>query len=257
MTIAPTPKSDASSAKWEAESFRFTAFPITPLPLAKIYQTVVGRPPDKIMEMTAQKALLEGGSESPGVHLQIANAGRRLDILLIVPPMIAAAQPIVRVGPYAEWAARLRPYVIAWLKNAPPLARLAFSPAVNIEARDAQDAMAKLADHLPNIDLKLGIADPKSMRDVLWQVNRPRRSAAGDGIEINRMTRWTVGSVTMVEAMAGAPHAMAPPAHFVRLEADINTSPEFRGPIDAERAIQLYEEMEALASEILEKGDVP
>jgi hypothetical protein len=137
-----------------------------------------------------------------------------------------------------------------WLRDCPPLQRLAVGAALYLPVKDRREAYRQLAKYLRCVP---EYSDDEG--DFLYQFNRRRRSSVVPEIKINRLSKWTwvpLGEVTVKDGKLVEPAESA-----CLLELDINTMPEFQGTLPRERYVPLFEEMVGLAVEIAARGDVP
>jgi len=103
--------------------------------------------------------------------------------------------------------------------------------------------------------LRLGLKYADKEGDFLYQYNRRRTSLTAPEVEINRLSKWTWAPLGEVQVKDGK--LVHPLESACLLELDINTMPEFQGPLQQDRLAPLFEEMVELAVEIAQRGDVP
>jgi hypothetical protein len=143
-----------------------------------------------------------------------------------------------------------------WLEaTCPETKRLAFGALLNLDVGSREEGYRRLSDYL-DFDV-----NPESF-DFLYRINRKRRSEVVPGLVINRLTTWSVGfrqRETLTIPLAGGAveseggHA----AYHCRLELDINSAPEFGGPLPHNRLADLLDEMQRWSLEIVRDGDIP
>ena len=107
-----------------------------------------------------------------------------------------------------------------------------------------------LADLLPALRIDL------DMHDLLFRVNRRRRSRAMEGLELNRLATWSVASILEVRVEVPNPESLESTVtrNVCRLELDINTAPESKRRIDD--LAGMLAELVDLGNEIAAKGDL-
>ena len=99
------------------------------------------------------------------------------------------------------------------------------------------------------------------MRDFLYQVNRRRASKTVSGVDVNRLSKWSVASISqMTLQIQPDPTTLlskvGEPISAVRLELDINNVPTPDWSFSGESAMQLFDELVELGPEISESGEV-
>jgi hypothetical protein len=140
-------------------------------------------------------------------------------------------------------------------ENSPEAKRLAFGAVLLSEVPNVENGNAVLRRFLPKFEI-----DDDSV-DFFYQINRRRNSTSGiKGLRINRLSKWSVSSVTEAvlepqEVTVQLPMAIV--RHAVRLELDVNTVPEFPGPIPRPMRFAIFSELVKMGIEISMKGDVP
>lgn len=140
-----------------------------------------------------------------------------------------------------------------WLRrnDLPDLVRIAFGMVVRHPEVDRRSAYLRLPDYLP---IRI---DPDAS-DFNLQINVPAASTGIRGLRINRLTKWSIMGLARVSLrMDGTVVATTGGrvmAHALRLELDINTSPEFQGALPRDRFIDIYRELVALGRDIITDG---
>jgi hypothetical protein len=133
----------------------------------------------------------------------------------------------------------------------PSLSRMAFGAVLVHPEVDRRAGYLRLPDYLP---VRI---DPE-WTDFLFQANQPTPSNLGiDGLAINGLSKWSITAFqTMLVQFTGNELVQEPSPDRVfslRIELDINTVPEFRGPVDARR-MDVYQELVAIGMRIAEQG---
>jgi hypothetical protein len=131
--------------------------------------------------------------------------------------------------------------------------RLAFGAIIVLPAHDAVSGYKTLCNYL-NFDIEYGEA-----KDLMYQINRPRQSKSVSGIEINRLSKWSVAT-KFSQKFSITPHgAMAEAAELVSvgclLDLDINNTPTDTS-IPKSNLLALSDELVSLADEIIKEGDI-
>jgi hypothetical protein len=96
-------------------------------------------------------------------------------------------------------------------------------------------------------------------RDFAYQINRRRESATRAGLNINRLSKWSVAlaQASVVDASTGEVVEEEPERFATRLELDINTAPGETDDLSGADAVALFDELITLGGEIAEHGDHP
>ena len=136
------------------------------------------------------------------------------------------------------------------LETCPPLRRLAFGATLLKPVSDQGKGYQVLGKHLPDVTV-----DPGSS-DFLYQINRRRPSNAVGGLPLNRLSKWSVQQVQELMISPGDGLVRRSEAFACRLELDINSVPSKR-PLPKECLSALFDELVALANEIVQVGDIP
>lgn len=251
----------ASVHDWDVEFLRVTAFPsqTAEFKYDDWWQKVVGIEPDthlvqaKLMETRFQGAF-EGG------QLTLRLQPGRIDWLLGPPPRSeerTMEELIPSVGRFDEACPRFKELVDRWLPLSPPLSRIAFGGVVLLPVADRLTGYKRLVPYLPSVKV-----DAEGTRDLQYRINRRRISQTGmKDLQVNRLSTWSVGTITFkaVSITGGQPPMVLPGEQvFVcRLELDVNTAAEFSSVFVQEQLPESFNELVHLATEIIEKGDIP
>jgi hypothetical protein len=176
----------------------------------------------------------------------------RIDITYVPDPNGAAGPFPVLPGTFPEALADFRNVVKPWFDQVTPnLARLAVGVTASLPQTDRETGYQQLQKYLTHCT-----TDP-SARDFLYQINRRRASKEVDGLDINRIARWSVAAYQqmVLSIDSGLPMATSGEAFYAcRLELDINTFPEYRGDISAS-AGKVFAELVSLSEEIVTMGE--
>ena len=133
------------------------------------------------------------------------------------------------------------------------ITRLAFGATLLQQVSDINEGASRLLQYLPFLDL-----EDRAARDLLYQVNRPRRSLTVPHVSVNRLSRWSlelVQSGTLVIRAAQPPQMNTTQEQpVIKLILDINTAPE-NSAISLSKMPGLLAEFIQFAQEISTKGD--
>ena len=242
---------------WQIENLRFSVFlasPADPEPVGS-WVAVVGQDADdtRIKGTGEQRVVIQQGPI--GGALMRAEVRRdRFDWhLLPPPPTTPSTKPTV--GPYEKGKDRFRDAMLAWLDAAQPAAnRMAYGAVLSLRSGNRPDSLRVLDNLLTTVKV-----DPQDTWDFDYSVNRRRGSKSVGDLMINRLAKWSLGQrlvgVVEVPAGGGQPRINATTSYVPMLTLDINTMPEFTGPLDRPR--ELLAELAELGTEIAREGDVP
>lgn len=245
---------------WRAEQFRLTVFPMpgATARASEWWEAVMASPPDETTSNPKKGTTKVVGILEPGqLVLQLQPA--RIDWLFVLGDLDSTVplQEPPNLGPVTEAVRTFSDVAERWLgrNDTPEIARIAFGAILYREEPDRRSAYVRLPDYVPVR------VDPDSS-DFLFQINLPIDSRAGvDGIRINRLSKWSVASYNIVTLRVAGhgviPEGIPQPLYALRLELDINTMPEFQGPIPGGQLIAVYRELVELGLGITATGLVP
>ena len=247
------------SVAWEAETLRFTAFPppSVSFEIRPLWEQLVGHAPEEITEKPQLGFRQETGPLGDQ-HLFIVQQLSRVDIIFGVHPSRSASVPemqLISTGSYDRASSEHTPVVRRWLATAPTLGRLAYGPVLIHRVNGKEEGYRVLQRLLPRLPI-----DPVNSQDLFWQINRPRASAVIPELRLNKLTRWTVIRGRRLEVVQGVGQVELVQTPLdelsaVRLETDLFTDPA--RPLPSEEVMNLFDELQSLAHEIMEHGDVP
>lgn len=243
---------------WEAEAVRFSAFPppSVSFELRPIWEQLVGRPPDEVTERPQQGSRQETGPLGDQ-HLFILQQLLRIDIVFGVHPSKLSVPEfqLVSTGLYERAAAEHAPIIRKWLAAAPTLGRIAYAPVLIHRVQSKVEGYRVLQELLPRLPI-----DPINSQDLVWQINRPRTSTVIPDLRVNRFSKWSVIQARTIEIMQGPGQlemVKKPTSDMraVRLELDIFTDPI--KPLPSEELSNLFDELQGMSHEMMERGDLP
>jgi hypothetical protein len=235
---------------------RVTAFPSEVLPAERAsswWENAVGFPPEAILTRPkAGQHQSRGEFEGRRLTLQIQPGRIEWRLNALVKDDDELAVPLI--GPFPEVSTSLSKVVTTWLPEAPAIGRFAFGAALLQPVDSLRGGYLLIQQYLPNVQV-----DADGSSDFLYQINRRRSTTTPiDGLQINRLMKWSVPVVQQVVVTVGEDGVVTrtmgtEPA--CRLELDINTAPEFGAVLPAEHLGALLQELMNLGREIAEEGD--
>lgn len=244
---------------WVAEHLRVTGFLLpgaADLAVEQWWETLVGAPPEE-STTNARIGLKTLASTFHAGKLILKHELDRIDWLFVPrDPDLTAGIPgeLPSIGPITENLEIFSDIATRWLSrnDVPDLVRIAFGAVVRHPEPDRRSAYIRLPDYLP-------IRVDRESSDFSFQINIPARSRTGiDGLRINRLSKWSVvglGVVNLrVDSARMATVTVPLTDHALRLELDINTVPEFQGPIPRGRLIEVYRELVSSGQNIVTEG---
>ncbi len=151
-----------------------------------------------------------------------------------------------------------------WLRqHCPPVNRIAFGAIFTHQVNSQRDAVLYLDGMLPTVSVQ---AD--NSRDFIYQINRRRVSQHIEGLEINRLAKWSIMEDIRMELVLDGNRSsfrVADVMHSAQLELDVNTVPSSMplpitvpsNEISREALPDVFNELVEAAEEIAATGDVP
>jgi hypothetical protein len=251
MTITAT----TPASPWGTEGVRLTMFPLVQVQGAdtvlRLWRGITrGGEPDETSSKASVATHVVHGQFNGGRLVVVAQIGR-IDIQYTAepsPPGVAPATLGSRESVIGDFLERAQPL----LGDVPPLQRLAFG-AVFLQTAESREAGYRaLIGFLPTLKL-----DAENSTEFLYQINRPRPARDHAEMAINRLMKWSVQGLTVVQL--GQPLHLpgrAPTIHSPRLEVDISTPADY-AELPSSWVSGLLAEMVELAQEMATKGDVP
>lgn len=249
-------------AEWQAEQARLTVFPMPEATTrsAEWWQTVTDRQPDETTMNPKKGSALIQGALDPG-KLILKLEPDRIDWVLAPSERdmeeVAVTREFPTLGPAMELVNAFSAIAEKWLvrDDLPAIARIAFGAVLIHPEPDRQTGYLRLPEYLP---VKV---NPESS-DFLYQINLP--PVAGEtgieGLRLNRLSRWSVAAFKVaafrVTDMAVQAARSVSDMFALRVELDINTAPDFAGPIPHVRLIDVYRELVAAGRTIATNGVV-
>lgn len=244
---------------WRAESLRVTLFAQAGLELSASdwWLAVVGEPPESKTERLRESLqTMEGHLGKAKLILNVL--ANRVDwIVGFDPNLDQELTESPNIGSYPDVLESFRNKIFPWLKSAPAVTRLAWGATLSQPVADRVTGYRKLQEYLPSLKV-----DPENSSDLLYQINRPRKSKTMEGLVVNRLQKWSVLTFHTLQFQVGATQAQIEQRmhHAVsgcRVELDINTAEGRAEILPKERVDDLVQELVRIGDEILTKGDTP
>jgi hypothetical protein len=242
----------SNSIDWQIESIRVTAFvngSLNPDMLETWIGEVSGNPPSQISKTPSS---FIGVSRSTAGFLRTDWNANRLDVTL----SSERPQNSQTIAPMSEAASLFSRFVdrIPEIGELAPVDRLAIGLVLSFQVASESDGLKILSTSIVGLNL------PESARDFLYRVNHPCESRTVDGLNLNRLTTWSVGKVKVIQFQINLDGSQgqqtiseAPLA--IRLELDINTDQAMQLGADLERLRKLLEELKAIALNVASGGE--
>ena len=246
---------DPIEAFWQIEGLRLTAFPNEPVSLDEVtwWKQLLGSEPESSNVDRRTGLLNETGSfpAESGLHAQLALSVHALRVQWNAAP--PEELPLGRVNTLGPWKVALPPFLElmkAWLRSAPGLKRLALGIVLTAPVSSREEGYGALERFLPFKP------DPESS-DLLFQTNKRIGSHSLEGVQLNRLSKWSVGQRQLILfALTGGTSGSVQPSDSVsacRLELDLNTAAE-AGPLPGDKLEELLEELADLGKRVANDG---
>jgi hypothetical protein len=216
---------------WQVESVRATVFRkvAPPTGVGAQWERVAGAVPTTASAELAEGLLARG-------RLAIGAKEGRSDLSYFAPEEREA------LGPCTDVVRQFAALVAPWFELlAVDFHRVSFGLVLQQTAQTRERANEIAARYLPALHV-----EPYGCSDLVYQINRWRRSHSVVEVSIDRLSRWSV-----------LPLVRTTPDHVVRVELDVSSSASVDARLDADRALDLVDEEIELALEMARRGDVP
>lgn len=242
------------------EQLRFTAFPAEDAVIGsfKRWVNMFGGAPEEGHFLKNQNLMVEAGPHRGNRLVLQVMTPLRFDWNLV--PLVDdksedAEFKLQNIGPLTQAISSFREIVDKWLDGAGPLQRIAFGAVLLFRVPSRIEGYRTIQPYLTKVTL-----DPEGSSDFIYQINRPRPMPEIEGLKVNRLTKWSVFQYFTQQVVMGpgVTHQMSGPDAFAcRLEMDINTMPDFSGPLPGEKLSTILDKLIGMCNEIAENGDVP
>ncbi len=190
--------------------------------------------------------------------LILSKQSNKVDWLYVVDPQ--KMSPIPVLGDFLDELERIRPLISKWLKDkCPPTNRFAFGSDL-LQPVDSQiRGNQRISEYLRSVNIDL-----EHSSDFAYQINRPCASGVIKGMQINRLSKWSVIRIQTIFQVINSGQGVVAPnplssevINACRLEVDINTSADFHYDIPKDSFIPILDELINLGTSITEHGDEP
>jgi hypothetical protein len=248
--------SDAASydfAPWSVESLRLSVFHPERKDRSGLWARLMGSSPESINERPRDQIFQEEGPAGRN-RLFLATQSQRLD-WNIVPslPANADATKLLFLADIDQALSLVQGELEVSARQVQQIDRLAFGAILLQQVDNMSDGMRCLSKYLPFLDL-----ERREGTDLLYQINRRRRSNHVPHVLVNRLSKWSLEyaqSGALVVAPARRPRLeTSEPQTVVKLVLDVNTAPE-NNAISLDRMPILLTEFLGFAQEIATRGD--
>ena len=249
----PSTQNKADLSTWQVESFRVTCFPssATEFNAANWWQDVVGEQPENTV-VRARDGFRQDEGNFNGRKVVLGIQPIRIDWLM----GSKGEENELTISSFQDSLDSFLELMSRWFKISPPLRRLAFGVILALPVNDRRSGYEFIANYLPDVKL-----DPVRSSDFLYQINRLRNSQLVSGLEINRLSKWSVvkQGLARVDLLPEARVSLFPSSDTFscRSELDINTSADYKNDLPVDKLTNVFLELVDLAKEIALKGDIP
>ena len=258
MTLTVNPQGSYQNLDdWEVEHLRATTFiharPIDKIPEDKWWEKINEGKPENEQTNYPLGMKMQGGVVG-GNGLTVQSQSDRVDWILTAGKQTPNEPLRNTIGSLSDALESLLGVAKRWLNVCPPSNRLAFGAVLVRQVSDGRKGCEEILRFLPNLSL-----DPGSVSDLIYQINRRRKSMSSTGMVINRISKWSVmqtNTIGLTVSNAGA--SISPPEqerYARRLDLDINTAPSDRD-ISTDNTYTIFKELTEYGCEIASKGDV-
>jgi hypothetical protein len=232
---------------WLVRTVRFTSF-LTPDAVADgdLWRSVLGGEPERTVHQRTAGLRQETGPFEDAVANLTIQPGR---VDWVFGPVETPAPQWETLGTYPAAMQRYLAPVSRWVgsEQFPSIRRLALGVLLVEPTETVETGYARLRHFIDAVP-------QGEATDFLYQVNRYRPSGVMEGLNINRLAKWSVSQLQLFTVSAGMQSA-APPLSVVTLDLDVNTSAEFSGHIPPASVGPLLEDLQSAANEIATRGD--
>ena len=248
--------------EWLVESLRFTAFLEEPLlePAGvDWWSEVAGQQPSDIKARPREGRYQWHGefnadsTSSAALSLQVEPLRADWNLACSTGPDDPLS--FATIGQLTETLPVFLESLETWTSRFPACPRLALGGSLLLPCQSIEAAYELLSQLLPALEI-----DPKASRDLLYRINRPRRSETlpHNHPGINRISTWSVVTISSILMAIPGPvvdQQQGPSA--ARLEFDVNTIPNQPSLIPTDLLCEVSDELKQLVVEIAQNGDVP
>jgi len=219
---------------------------------ADIFTAITGEAPETQEDRPKEGVRVQTGPYLGG-SLQVVLNPIRVDVFLspVAGPetMLGGSQTL------GEFAAKLHDFasvIRKWLPDCGlPALRLALVAKAFAPADSAIAAYEILKGNLASV-----IVEPGKMKDMLFRVNWPAKSAYMPEGYLNRLTTWTAIVATARAGQVGSlPTIEVGQRHYAYREIDVNTPAEHSEELPAEQLVPIFDELFELVISTAKAGE--
>lgn len=217
-----------------------------------LWQTITDEQPESITNQPRLGLLREEGKAFGGQCI-VEQRRDRVDVVFAHATEDVFSPFPTLEGTYEEAVREFSRFTTKWLqKPTVGITRIAFGAVALIPQPDRETGYRQLST-------LLRCAPDPGATDFLYQINRRRKSSVLPGVEVNRLSKWSVSwhrMTTLPLPPAIAIAATADSRFACRVELDMNTAPGYEGELTHPAIVAHFQELMDLAREILERGDI-
>ena len=245
---------------WDVESLRLSIFHPGDYESSHspgLWESVTGQQVDSIDSRPRDRAIRAVGLVE-GNNLNLTHQDGRVDWTLQPTAGVAPQPPndvvVAKIGSVEHMLPIFQNALEHSLEAITSVDRIAFAPGLIREVPDINVGLEQLDKFLPCLNLTAAHGD------LIYQINRIRRSESVRHARINRIAKWSlelVGGISFRVGPTGQPDVLPTSLQPVRrLLLDVNTT-QTTSIMAKERIPGLFDELVTLASEIAIEGDTP
>lgn len=245
--------------EWNAQLLRLSLFLGEKLTESEsLWKSATGDEPQIDDNRPREGARRQAGQIGGGT-LEVQSNAVRIDWLFGPPQIEGLAPPSFIIGSYEVARKAFSDAVTPWLANSSLSAhRIAFGAVALSPVQSKEDGYRRLQGHLRSVKL-----DPENSSDFFYQINWPRSSRVVSNLKLNRMIK--LHSIILRQLPIQQPTATGQmPAtfplveeNFCRVECDHSTIAEHLDLFRHGDLVPLFRELDALAAENVEQGEIP
>jgi len=258
-TIAMEHSARIKFDEWLVENLRLTVFPVgeSTVKPADWWQYVTGLEPDQV-STSGKRAVSSAEGIFEGKKLVLRSVLDRIDWFLV--PTDSATEEAVfnseppAIGHASEAFELFSSIVEKWFLSGdlPKINRIALGGTLLNPVGDRRSAYLSLKEYIP-------VAIDPDSSDLLYQINLPRVDIPTvPGLELNRLSKWLATHHELfavpIGGVLGTPISQGSSPTSIRVELDVNTMPEFKGPIPRDKLSTVYRELARAARDIVSNG---
>lgn len=235
---------------WSVESLRLTTFVKEPQAPGAGWELVVGEPPEIKTDKPREQIVDERGPFADG-QLVFLSQPTRVDWLYTTAEAALGEMPALE---FNEGLLHFKPVTDKWWATARGVHRVAFGAILRAPVSDKEAGYEALQRYVHSLRLT-----PGTTSELIFQINRPRMSQVLQGLQVNRLTKWSVlqSQKLNITLSLGTMAPLGDPAYACRLEMDLSTDAQRVDPFPPDLMPDLWRELGVLAVEITEKGETP